>query len=102
MDTKGNNKGLVLVAVLWVVVVLMVIVSILGRKSRLDMKVCAARIEGLRCKWASRAGIEKAIAVLNEDKAESDTPTDSLMDLGARTMKILMILSLRGAGLTSM
>ncbi len=80
MDTNGNNKGLVLVAVLWVVVVLMVLVAVLGRKSRLDTKVCLARIEGVRCKWACRAGIEKAIGVLNEDTRESDCLTDLWSD----------------------
>ena len=80
MITKVNNKGLVLVTVLWVVVVLMVIVAVLGRKSRLDTKVCLARIEGTRCKWASRAGIEKAIGVLNEDTRESDCLTDFWSD----------------------
>ena len=80
MITKVNNKGLVLVTVLWVVVVLMVIVAVLGRKSRLDTKVCIARIEGTRCKWASRAGIEKAIGVLNEDTRESDCLTDFWSD----------------------
>ena len=72
-----KNKGLVIIAVLWMVVVLMVMTAILGRKSRLDMKVCIARMETVRCKWACRAGIEKAIAVLNEDETEND----SLMDL---------------------
>ena len=80
MSTKGNNKGLVLVTVLWVIVVLMVIVSVLGRQSRLDTKVCAARLEGVRCKWASRAGIEKAIGILNEDTRESDCLTDLWSD----------------------
>lgn len=80
MSTKGNKKGLVLVTVLWVIVVLMVIVSVLGRQSRLDTKVCAARLEGVRCKWASRAGIEKAIAILNEDTRESDCLTDLWSD----------------------
>jgi DNA uptake protein ComE-like DNA-binding protein len=55
----------------------MVMTAILGRKSRLDTKVCLARTEAVRCKWACRAGIEKAIAVLNEDETEND----SLMDL---------------------
>lgn len=80
MSTKSNNKGLVLVTVLWVIVVLMVIVSVLGRQSRLDTKVCFARLEGVRCKWASRAGIEKAIAILNEDTRESDCLTDLWSD----------------------
>ncbi len=80
MRTKGNNKGLVLVTVLWVIVVLMVIVSVLGRQSRLDTKVCRARLEGVRCKWASRAGIEKAIGILNEDTRESDCLIDLWSD----------------------
>jgi len=67
MGTNGDRKGLVLVTVLWVVIVLTIIVAVLGRKSRLDAKVCLARTEALRCKWACRAGIEKAIGVLNED-----------------------------------
>jgi len=80
MGTKGNKKGLVLVAVLWIVVVLMVIVAMLGRKSQLDTKVCLSRLEGLRCKWACRAGIEKAIGILNEDTRESDCLTDLWSD----------------------
>ena len=74
---RRKNKGLVIIAVLWMVVVLMVMTAILGRKSRLDMKVCLARMETVRCKWACRAGIEKAIAVLKEDETEND----SLLDL---------------------
>ena len=72
-----KNKGLVIIAVLWMIVVLMVMSAILGRKSRLDMKVCMARMEAVRCKWACRAGIEKAMAVMNEDETEND----SLLDL---------------------
>jgi type II secretory pathway component PulK len=74
---NDRKKGLVIIAVLWTAVVLTVLSAVLGRKSRLDMKVCLARMEGVRCKWAARAGIEKAIAVLNED----DKATDSLLDL---------------------
>ena len=80
MRIKGYNKGLVLVTVLWVTVVLMVIVAVLGRQSRLDTKVCLAKLEGVRCKWASRAGIEKAIGILNEDTRESDCLTDLWSD----------------------
>jgi len=72
-----KNKGLVIIAVLWMVVVLMVMVAILSRKSRLDMKVCMARTEAVRCKWACRAGIEKAMAVMNEDETENDSLLDT-------------------------
>lgn len=74
---NNKNKGLVIIAVLWTAVVLTVMAAVLGRKSRLDMKVCLARMEAVRCKWATRAGIEKAMAVLKED----DTTSDSLLDL---------------------
>jgi len=80
MDTNRNKKGLVLVTVLWVVIVLIVLAAMLGRKSLLDTKVCLARTEALRCKWACRAGIEKAIGILNEDTRESDHLLDLWSD----------------------
>lgn len=80
MATKDDKKGLVLVAVLWVIVVLMALVATIGRNSRLDMKVSMLTTEKLRCKWACRAGIETAIGVLNEDTRESDSITDLWSD----------------------
>ncbi len=80
MITKRNRKGLVLVAVLWVVVLLMAIVATVGRTSRLDMKVRQIETEELRCKWACRAGIETAIGILNEDTRGSDTLNDYWSD----------------------
>ena len=80
MHTNSKRNGLVLIAVLWIVVVLTVIVAVLGRKSLLDSKVCLARMEAIRCKWASRAGIEKAIATLNEDERETDCLKDLWSD----------------------
>jgi len=81
MGTDGDKKGLVLVAVLWVVAVLMIIVATAGQTSRLDAKVSrGVRTEQLRCKWSCRAGIETAIGVLNEDYRESDSLTDLWSD----------------------
>lgn len=80
VDIDKNRKGLVILAVLWTVVVLIVIVAVLGRTSRLDMKVAMARMDSVRCKWAARAGIEKAIAVLNDDETENDTLLDTWSD----------------------
>jgi len=80
MVTDSDKKGLILIAVLWIVVVLTVIVAVLGRKSKLDSKVCLARMESIRCKWAARAGIEKAVAILNEDERETDCLTDLWSD----------------------
>ncbi|MHC4432470.1 MAG: type II secretion system minor pseudopilin [Planctomycetota bacterium] len=80
---RGVNKkrrGLVIIAVLWTVVVLMAIVAVLGRRTRLDMKVCMSRLDAVRCKWACRAGVEKAVAVLNTDETENDTLLDLWSD----------------------
>jgi general secretion pathway protein K len=75
-----EQKGLVLVAVLWVVMLLTTIVTTLGHTSLLDMKVCLVRTEETRCKWACRAGTETAIGVLNEDLRDSDCLTDLWSD----------------------
>ena len=69
---KTYSGGIALVAVLWLVVLLGAIVAIVGRNSRLDTKMCYAQMQGLRTRWASRAGIETAIAALNEDDRQSD------------------------------
>jgi type II secretory pathway component PulK len=72
MNTDGNKKGLVLVGVLWIIIILTAIVAVLGRRSRLDSKIVLARSEAVRTKWACRAGIERAIAILNEDEKDTD------------------------------
>ena len=77
MMVLRNNKGLVLVAVLWIVAVMTAIVAIAGQTSRLNMKMAMAAGDQTRCKWACRAGTENAIAVLNEDLRD----TDCLLDL---------------------
>jgi len=76
MSSASDKKGLVLVAVLWVIMVLIVIAAAVGRNSRLDTKVCVVRTDEFRCKWVCRAGIERAIAVLNDDLRGSDSLTD--------------------------
>ncbi|MBN2314763.1 MAG: general secretion pathway protein GspK [Sedimentisphaerales bacterium] len=80
MCIDRNKKGLVIITVLWTVVILTVMVAILGRKSRLDLKVGASRMDAVRCKWACRAGIEKAMAVLKDDITENDSPIDTWGD----------------------
>ncbi|MBN2588842.1 MAG: general secretion pathway protein GspK [Sedimentisphaerales bacterium] len=76
MKTNSKNKGLVLVGVLWIVIILTAIVAVLGRKSRLDSKIVLGRSETIRTKWACRAGIERAVALLNEDEKDSDCIND--------------------------
>jgi type II secretory pathway component PulK len=77
MHARMNNKGLILVAVLWIVVLMTSVVAIVGQTSRLNMKVSTAALDETRCRWACRAGTEMAIALLNDDVRA----TDCLMDL---------------------
>lgn len=80
MKKYSSKVGLVLVAVLWLKVILIAIVAVVSQSSRLDFKVRALGTEELRCRWASRAGVEKAVAILNEDTKESDSLTDLWSD----------------------
>ncbi len=80
MAAGTDRKGLVLIGVLWIVVVLILIAFALGRNSLLDSRVSLVRLEGLRCKWACRAGVETAIGVLNDDLRASDSLRDLWSD----------------------
>ena len=80
MRATRNRRGLVLIAVLWMVAVMMAIVAVVGQTSRLDMKMAMAATDEVRCKWACRAGAENAIAVLNEDTRDSDCLSDLWSD----------------------
>ena len=74
-----NNKGLILVAVLWIVAVMTALAAIVGQTSRLNLKMAVSATDEVRCKWACRAGTESAIAILVEDSKASDC----LLDLWA-------------------
>ncbi len=77
MRNDRDKKGLVLIAVLWIVIILTVIVTSVVRSSRLNVKVSLAAQDSVCRRWAGLGGIETAKAVLNEDLTESD----SLFDL---------------------
>jgi len=69
---QRENQGLVIIAVLWTVVILIVITAAVARTSRLDTKISVVRGQSVKCSWANRAGLETAIAELNEDLPDSD------------------------------
>ena len=77
LTIRKKHAGSALVLVLWIVVLLTVITAVLARTSRLDTRIAGVSVDHIRCKWASRAGLETAIAVLNDD----DTSSDCLADL---------------------
>lgn len=71
-----RQKGLVLLIVLWTVTILLILAGTTRQTSRLDTKLSVFTTQEVRCRWASRAGVEKAIALLNEDDRALDGPSD--------------------------
>jgi type II secretory pathway component PulK len=71
---------MVLAMVLWVVIVMTAIVTIVGQTNRLNTKMATGALDGVRCKWACRAGTESAIALLNDDLRASDCLQDLWSD----------------------
>lgn len=66
--------------VLWTFVLLVVITAVVAQSSRIDTRITAVTGDGLRCKWACRAGMEKAIGILNDDEQDSDCQDDLWCD----------------------
>ena len=79
MAPSRDNKGMILVAVLWMIALMTAIAAIVGQTSRLNLKMAVSATDEVRCKWACRAGTENAIAILAEDPRD----TDCLLDLWA-------------------
>ncbi len=67
-----KNNGLVLVAVLWITMLLTVIVAAVSATARVDSKLSYSQMDSFRCEWACRAGVQTALAVLNEDPQDGD------------------------------
>lgn len=82
------RSGMVLVAVLWTSVLLLIIVGSVVQISRLDMKVSVFSAQSVACKWASRAGVETAAALLAEDSLYSDALDDLWSDNDADLVDI--------------
>ena len=62
--------------VLWTVAILLILAATTRQTSALDTKLSVFTTQEMRCKWAARAGVEKAVAILNEDDRTVDSPAD--------------------------
>jgi type II secretory pathway component PulK len=78
--TCNNRSGIVLVAVLWVLILLAAMAAAISATARIEGRMCLAEAEQMRAKWACRAGVEKAIALLTDDDKVSDSLTDIWAD----------------------
>jgi general secretion pathway protein K len=76
-----SRPAVILVGVLWMLVLMTLIISVVAQNARLDMKLSRiVAAEDIRCKWAIRAGIETAIACLEEDDPAVDSLDETWSD----------------------
>jgi len=61
-------------------VLLAAIAAAISASARIEGRMCLAEAEQTRAKWACRAGVEKAIALLTDDDKTSDALTDIWAD----------------------
>lgn len=94
--TRTYRSAMALVAALWVSVLMMALVSVAAQTSLLDSRVSQIENEKQRGRWACRAGIETAIALLLED----DRSYDGLTDLWANNPFEMENLDFGGATVT--
>ncbi|HDS83666.1 MAG TPA: hypothetical protein ENN97_00475 [Phycisphaerales bacterium] len=74
--TRCARPALALIAVLWIAALMMALVSVAAQTSLLDSRVSQIENEKQRARWACRAGVETAIALLLEDDPSYDALTD--------------------------
>ncbi len=89
ISTKTEyRKALVLVAVMWIIVLLTLIVAVVAQSGMIDTRITHVAAERMRCKWSCRAGLEMAVAVLNDDATEDETTAagDSFYDIWSSTV----------------
>lgn len=92
----SKHDGSALVLVLWLVIVMTLVATVTAKISRLDGTVSQLSVERIRCRWAARAGLETAIALLLTD----ETPTDALTDLWSQNPAELEAVPLESATFT--
>ncbi len=68
--------GSALVIVLWLVMLMTAVAAVTARMTLLDGRVSQLAVERIRCRWAGRAGVETARALLLTDERLSDTNMD--------------------------
>ncbi len=75
-DTETPRRGFALLAVLWVVLVAGLMLLGLRKTAHANLAMAHNELESVRAHWLARAGVERAIATLEDDDAGSDGAPD--------------------------
>ncbi len=70
-------RAVVLILVLWVLVVLTLLSLTLAENTRLENSISVYTAARVQARWLARAGVYQAVAILLEDKSQTDTALES-------------------------
>ena len=73
---RTNQKAFALVAVLWVVILAALMLLNVQQAARLNLAASQNQLAAVQAHWVARAGIDQAIAVLQDDLSGADSFTD--------------------------
>ena len=76
-QTGRRAEGFALIAVTWIVVIAGLILMGTRRSARVNLAGAYNELASVRAHWLSRAGIEQAIAILEDDYTDMDSALDS-------------------------
>ena len=62
-----KQTGFALIAVMWVVIIAAVMLLTVQRAARVNLSMAHSDLESVRARWLARAGIERAMAVLEDE-----------------------------------
>jgi DNA uptake protein ComE-like DNA-binding protein/type II secretory pathway pseudopilin PulG len=81
MNMCVNNKGMILIISLWVLVIISLLCLSLANQVRADLKLIKSQKDKIKCLYIAKAALEKAITVLESD---STPDADSLNELWSK------------------
>jgi type II secretory pathway component PulK len=77
---SGRRRGAALIAVLWVSIVAGLILLGVGRELRVHVAMAQNGLASVQAHWLARAGVETALAALEDDGVASDSAADFWYD----------------------
>ena len=80
MNASPRRSGVALVAVMWVVTIAGLILLGVYRHARLNVALAYGQLHQVQAHWLARAGVERAIAVLDDDGTTVDSKKDYWYD----------------------
>ena len=79
-----NKSGSILIITLWILIILSVLALGLGRRCAVNLRIAAYQRDRLRAEQIARAGVKKAIWLLENEASDYDTEKNRGIALGSR------------------